>query len=717
MKVKDEDKILKQFETDYESMQGEWGQLHQDHRDDVKFTWFNDQWDTDALEDRQGPDGRGFNGLPPRPCNVFNIIKPYVIKVCNGIKKLRMGIKVAPVDSGADKDTAEVYRGLQRAIERNTGAVQSRDHAANDAVTGGYGFYAFETDYENPRSRNLELKYRTIHDATDVLWDDDDITLDGSGLKKLIYHQSMSDEEFKQKFKVDWKDMHEVGGDKMSRAWGMDDKPFISEYWYVEEIPEKLIVVKNPEGGEGIDMFLSELEEKLKKNNYEGAPEDFMEVGNDGEYIQRDSHSRKIWCCKMAGQRILSKDLWPGYWIPWFKIEGRLNVCDGEIIRSGLTRDGKASQKIYNYARNSSIERLGLSTKLSWINATDSIPSTEQAKWDTSNNRNWSNLTYNAYDEQSRPLPPPQRSQPADIDVGHVQEAQTSQNELRAEFGMYGGFMGDTQNEKSGRAILAGAQESADSVFDFADNKSATMKHEGRVRNELIPKIYDTPRQVRMVGEDDAEKVVMVNQKAKDEEGNDYYYDLKRGKYDITIEMGPSEEEKRLESREGMEIYMKALPNFAPFIADIYAKEQNWRYSDEVASRAKNWIKKTDPSIIDDKEGPPPEVQQLQQQMQQMQQMARQEIGARDEKIKELESKQAVEMAKLRETAKKNDEDNELNIYEAENKAAVDKTNAETNRMKAVADAKSKEINSSVVVPKFITDSKKDISKPERGQT
>ncbi len=674
--IADSAKIIKQFETDYEDMDDEWGMLHQDHRKDVRFTWFNEQWSLQAIEDRRGVPGP--EGTPPRPTNVFNILKPFIIKVCNGIKKLRMGIKVAPVDSGADKDMAEVYRGLQRAIERNTGATAARDHATNQAVSAGYGFYAFETDFEDPKSFNQELKYRIIHDATTVLWDDGDKTLDGSGVKKLIYRYELTKEQFETKFGKKWEDVYETGGPEVHRSWGSENHPVLSEYWYVEEKKEKLVVVRDPNGGEGREEFLSVVEKELKGTDV--LPEEILEIGEDGEYIQRESHSRKIYCCKLAGYKVLSKDLWPGYWIPWFKIEGRLNICDGDIIRQGLTRDAKASQECYNYARNSAIERLGLSTKLSWITAEGSISATEAPKWNSSNTRNWPNLKYKAYDEQQRPLPPPSRTPPADIDVGHVQEAQTSENEMRSEMGLYGSYTGNTQNEKSGRAILAGAQESADIVYDFADNKAKTMKHEGRVRNELIPKVYDTPRQVRMVGEDDAEKVIMVNAQARDENGKDYYYDLKKGKYDVTIEMGPNEEEKRLESREGMEMYMKALPNFAPFIADIYAKEQNWRYSDEVASRAKNWIKQTNPAIIEEKDGPPPEVQMMEQRMQQMQQEFQQAFGQLQQENEQLKAKTMIDSKKLQEESKKNEEKNEVEVF-----------NAETQRLKVEGDLQNNE--------------------------
>lgn len=692
------DKLIEQFEKDFELMSEVWSPLHDLHRYDIKFTWFNEQWSPEAKEDRAGVDGP--NGCPPRPCNVFNILKPYIIKVCNGIKKLQMGIKVMPMDSGEDKDTAEVFRGIQRAIEINTGAVNCRDKATNDAVTAGYGFYAFRTDYEDPRSRNQELKYRFIHDATQVLWDDDDDTLDGSGCKKVVYREQISKKEFKQMTGREWEDFYQGGGPADTHlAWGNAEKPMLTEYWYVEEKKERLVRF------EGQDMFLSEVEELLKNElDMSGMPvEAYLERDENGEILERETHSRKVYCCKMAGKQVISKDLWPGYWIPWFKIEGRLNKCNGDIIRQGLSRDGQPSQECYNYARNSAIERLGLSTKLSWITAEGSIPDAERPKWATSNTRNWSNLFYEAYDEKDQPLPAPFRSPAADIDVGHVQEAQTSQGEIMSVMGLYGAYTGDTSNERSGRAIMAGAQESADIVHDFADNKKATMLHEGRVRNELIPKIYDVPRQVRMVGDDDKEKVIMVNQRALDEKGNEYYYDLKRGKYDLKIEMGPSDEDRRMETVEGMKAMRQMIPPEA-FMAmsDIYVKAQAFRGSDEAYERLNRWIKINMPGIIKEEGEPPIEVVQLQQQMQQMQQEFQQAFGQLQQENQQLKARTQIEMAKLEEQKQVNEEQNEVDIY-----------NAETNRMKAETDRKDKLGKNALATVKTMT----DISRPERGQS
>ncbi len=705
--------IIEKFEKDYEAMQTYWGTLHRDHQADTKFVWFNDQWDGSALQERKKTRDNNGSSIPPRPTNVFNILKPFIIKVINGIKKMKPTIKVIPVDSGTDKKLAEVRRGIHRAIERNTGAVAARLGAVKDAVSSGYGFYRFVTDYTDPKSFDQELCYKPIEDATTVLFDDLSKEISGSDCKKVILQERMSKEEFKKEFGMDWEDVYQGQGVEVSGAWGSYEYPTISEYWFAKEKKETLVRITDENGG-AEELFLSEA--KKRYENEEMEVEAYLDTDEDGEIIKRPTMSRQVWWVKLAGKQVVDKTLWKGSWIPVFKIEGRKSVVKGEVKFTGLSRDAKGSQKTYNYARNNQLERMGLATKAPYMTPVGGIPPHEQYKWASANTRNWDSLGYNAYDEQGRPLPPPARTGTVQIDPGLTQEAIHSAEEIKSTIGLFGDYIGDPGGQRSGKAILAGAQESADIVYDFAYNMSETMSHEGKVREELIPKIYDTPRQVRMVGEDDAEKVVLVNQQYQDESGKDQYYDMKVGKFDIAVTMGPSDETKRMETRESMEIFMKTMPLVAPLIADLYAKEQDWRYSDEVASRVNRWIKKTNPDIIADENDENPELSAARKQMQTMQQQAMAVIQQLKGQIQQIQQDKSIEIAKVQNDDKANEEKNEIDIFEAETQAEIDKYNAETGRMKVVGDNRKNIGQEKLGVAKFKSDMM-SISKPERRYT
>jgi len=685
--------VIKQFEEDTKSMDDRWGTLHQRHARQTRFVWYDDQWSPEAKAERNSTTTINGSTTPRRSTLVFNLERPFVVKVVNGVKKLKPVIKILPIDGQADKKLADVRRGIFQSIERNTGAIPCRLNALTDAVTAGYGFYRFITDYVDPLSREQELKYKMIEDVTNVLWDEDDKSPDGSDCKKVTIKESVSKKEFKRQTKKNWEDIYQSG--KTHAAWGTSEKPTITEYWFVEEIPDKAVTLTPEYSGEVSpqgeplpkNIFLSEAKKMAKERNIN--IEYMLEYDEDNQLIQRDTHRRQVWWYKLAGKVVLDKRAWPGYWIPVFKVEGRRKICQGDERMDGLANGANSNQRSYNYARNAQNENLGRVTKAPYLTPVGGIPKDEQGKWNTSASRPWANLNYNAYDDSGKPLPPPQKTPGAQVDMGLANEAIISDKGVQKAMGLFGAFIGDTGSEKSGKAILAGADESADVVYDFALNLATTMRFEGKVRNELLPKVHDVPQQIRMVGEDDQEKVIWVNKQAQDERGQDYYYDLKQGKFDLDVEMTANDHTKRAETRDGIERLTKGLPpEFTFAVSDFLAKESDFRQSEQIANRFRKLIGMKFPKLLEeDGEEQSPQVMQLKQALQQMQQQL-QQMG---------QEYQAMKMDKSTEGKK----------------VEIDGFNAKTQRMKAIMDAEHNEAKLKVDLEKADINAEKDLIKTD----
>ena len=71
---------------------------------------------------------------------------------------------------------------------------------------------------------------------------------------------------------------------------------------------------------------------------------------------------------------------------------------------------------------------------------------------------------------------------------------------------------GAKSTETSGKAILARQKEGDVSTFHFIDNMTRAIRQAGRILVQYIPAIYDTPRVVRIIGEDGTEEMRQVNQ-------------------------------------------------------------------------------------------------------------------------------------------------------------------------------------------------------------
>jgi murein DD-endopeptidase MepM/ murein hydrolase activator NlpD len=64
-----------------------------------------------------------------------------------------------------------------------------------------------------------------------------------------------------------------------------------------------------------------------------------------------------------------------------------------------------------------------------------------------------------------------------------------------------------------------------------------------------------------------------------------HVYDLSRGKYDLTVETGPSFTTRREEAASQMTELIRAYPAAAPVLGDLLAKNLDWPDADEIAKR------------------------------------------------------------------------------------------------------------------------------------
>jgi hypothetical protein len=277
----------------------------------------------------------------------------------------------------------------------------------------------------------------------------------------------------------------------------------------------------------------------------------------------------------------------------------------------------------------------------------------DQERWQTANTRS------HAYLEYEGPVPP--QRQPLDMGVaaGALQEALNASDDMKAIIGMYDASLGARSNEVSGRAILARQREGDVSTFHFIDNLARAIRHTGRILIDLIPKVYDKPRIVRVLGEDGSERNVPVNQQMPQmnaETGQPMVdpngvpilaiHDLAAGKYDLTVETGPSFTTRREEAAEQMVEFIRAFPPAASVIGDLLAKNLDWPGAAEIAERLKGLLP---PGLQQQQQqGLPPQIaQQIEQgkQMIQQGQQLIQQLQAENAQLKQQQANKAQEMA------------------------------------------------------------------------
>jgi len=581
-----------------------------DMRDDLLFK-IGEQWPVGIKNQRE------FDG---RPCLTINRAPQFINQVVNDIRLNSPQIKVVATDDEHTK-MAEIYTGLIRSIQDRSDASVAYETAADGAVSCGIGHFRITTEFATDvsddliRAFDVDARISRIQDHVGVLWDPDSREHTREDAAFCFVPVDITVKEFQKKYpdaKLDPFDM-EYNANSIGWTSGVD-KIRLAEYWTRETKVVKTIAELDT--GEVVELT-KDIRKAIKEY---GAR--IIKKRDVEEYVVKFH--------LLSGSEVLEGPIdFPSKFIPIIPVLGNEEYIDGKIVRSGLLRHFKDPQRMYNYWSTASTEAIALSPKAPWLVTSKQIAGLE-SEWDNANRQNLPYLVYNPDQE----APPPQRQPMGDVPVGMLQERASAADDMKAVTGIYDSSLGNSSQEKSGKAIIARERQSDVGTFQYADNLRRSLVHAGRVLVDMIPRIYDTERTVRILGEDSSEEFVALMQEDKD--GN--ILDLSVGRYEVSVKTGPSFSTQREEARASMMEFVQAFPPAAQVAGDLVAKTMDWPGADELSERLQKIIP---PGIIDDDEdrevGPdgqpvltPEEQQQMQaaQQQQQMQQIAMAKMAA-----------------------------------------------------------------------------------------
>ena len=579
-------------------------QSYRDMVDDLHFL-NGDQWDTSIEEDRR---------LDGRPCLTINKLPTFIDQIVGDQRMNRPGIKIKPVDSGADKETAEVIQGLIKNIEVQSDAAIAYDTAFDGAVSCGFGVFRISSEYVDDNSFDQELRILPITNQFSAYFDPDAQKWNKEDGDFWILTEMMERKSFLEKFPDASTSSFQSGRDD---DWGNEEKVRVAEYFYKEHSTEKLFLVEDVvEGQQMVINSLSEIDEDL-----------FNIVK------ERDVEKTKIMWVRVTDTEILEgpKEL-KGQYIPIVPVFGKNVNIENQVNYRGAVRNAKDPQRLYNYNRSASAELISLAPKAPYLLTPKQVANHEK-EWTISNKRNFTYLLYNP-DPMAKGIPQRQNASP--ISAGIQQEVMVSDQELHDTTGLQRSSLGKQGNEKSGKAIMARQKEGDIGSYQFTDNLIRAMTHCGRILVDLIPIYYDTARVIRILQEDGEDRPVAVNQMPQRE--GERLYDLSTGKYDVVVTVGPSFTTQRQEAVTSMMEFLQYVPDAGPIIADLVAKNMDWPGADQIEKRLKKMLP---PGVAEEEGGggqqqPNPQQQQEQQQMQMQQQQAAQQM-AKEETLSELE--------------------------------------------------------------------------------
>lgn len=637
---KDHKSILAEARSRLNTAISAMSESREDEIDDLKFyagspdnQW---QWPADVLATRGIAQGQTINS---RPCLTINKLPQHVHQVTNELRQNRPGIKVIPVSDDAGEDMAEVFNGVIRHIEYTSDADVAYDTACENQVSFGEGYLRLITEYCDEKSFDQEIKIGRIRNSFSVYMDPMIQDPTGSDARWCFITEDMTKQEYERLYPkaAPISTLMSLGvGDQSVQHWVNEMTIRVAEYFYYDVTVKTLNLYPG-----NITAFQGTQPDKALRKQY-GEP-----------LRQRQAEFKQVKWLKINGYEVLDEQEWAGKWIPVIRVVGNEFEVDGRLYVSGLVRNAKDAQRMYNYWVSQEAEMLALAPKAPFVGYGGQFEGYE-TQWKTANTNNWPYLEVNAdvTDGQGSVLPLPQRAQPPMASSGLLQAKAGAAEDIKNTTGQYNASLGMTSNERSGKAILARQKESDVGTYHYVDNLARSIRCLGRQLIDMIPKIYDTERIARIIGEDGESSTVKFNpeqeesiREIRDQNGGviEKIYNPSVGKYDVRVITGPGYATKRKEALESMAQLLQGNPELWKAAGDLFVKNMDWPGAQELAQRLAKTI---DPKLMSNDEDPAlaaanQQIQAMGHEMEQMHNMIQnmnKSMEARDLAIKEFDS-------------------------------------------------------------------------------
>lgn len=532
------------------------------------------------------------------PSMVFNRLGSLADQQEGDLRSNPPSCKLRPMGDGATQKLADFREGRIRAILAESLADRAFKEAGKSFIQCGFANWRVVTEYANDRTRNQIIRVKPIANPFAVIWD----RMSQDYFKLDADHVMLLDKIHKDKYTKTYKGKIpasvsvQYGGEN----WYHGDVYTIAEYFRKEDngsktvyflpmddnLPEQLLNIWLPIklAGMSNDQYVEEIPEQLK--------EPWDELLKLGKVHERKVKKTKIYRYLISGHEILeAKQEWLSEkYFPIVHVHGRKTNIDGKVYIESVTRPCGDSQRIYNVGRNASAENLAMAPKAPYLAAFEAIEGF-QSMWDTALTKPFSSLYWNAFTKDGKPLPKPERTQPAQASTAITETTMMAIDEMRSMANVFDPTMAQgMQGDVSGVAIQRRVSRSEMGNYEFRDNFADSIKLTWLIINDILSKVEDTERQVTIrdiEGKSKDEWINKPNPNYGTKPGEPQYInDMSQGIYEITATTGPSYATQRMEAATFMtELAAKLPPPYNTVMADFAIKYQDYHGAAEATER------------------------------------------------------------------------------------------------------------------------------------
>lgn len=516
------------------------------------------QWTDAARAERRG-----------RPMITINRSQQFLRQVANPIRQNMPVLKVE-TDGNDDGTDPELANGLLRRIQYNSSAAHVYATAVEHAVGCGIGWFRVATDYYDDEGFNQDICIKRVFNPLTVYPDPGAMEPDRRDMQWCLVSEPMPTAAFKAKYPGKSAEGMDRPGNGAAVVWGTGDWVRVAEYWKKSETADEILLLTTGD--------------VVRRSTLSKEQIAFLKA-NSLVQNARSAKGHKVSMTLVSGKEQLEEPYeFPSKYIPLIPVIGGEIPLDAGVYRHGLIRFQREPQQLNNYFLSVASEALGQQPKSPWL-VTQKMICKWKGLWDNANRDATPYLPYEP--DASAPGGKPERMHPPPLPAGLVQFAQLMQEDMKAATGIYDAALGARSNETSGVAITARQEQGTQATFHYVDNLEHSLEHLGRVLLDMIPKVYDTTRAMKVQTDDDRQKDVVLNQELmRVGDVPIRLNDVTRMKFNsVRVVLGPSYASRRQEAVQLLMQLVQAMPQVGAVAGDLIAKNLDFDGAEQLSER------------------------------------------------------------------------------------------------------------------------------------
>ncbi len=503
----------------------------------------------------------------------FDQITPILDQITGEMTNSDFAISVSPAGGGATEDTAETYAGLIRNIENISNADQIYSAVGETMVMCGLDGFEIVQKFLDANTFDQDLVFEPVSDWYKSVWFDvASIKQDKSDAAWGVKLKELPMANYKKRFpkgsKVSVPDNIDniTTGDTNNQL--ADDSVIVGQLYYKKPTDIKLVQMNTGAVFEDTEKFRETLATRQEA----------------GEAIvnERTRKSWKVFSRWFDGTDFLNDEQETVFtYIPLIPAYGNYAIHNSKTKFSGKTKKLMDAQRGINFALSGMTEDAGLSGKDDiWMTDKQAIGQDySQMNIDRKGVRTYS------IDEEA---PPPARM-PAPQGSPQLQNAIVNfQSMLQQTGNMDDPSMGQNPGLQSGVALDTLIGQSNNGNVKWFKSMEICICHAYRVLVDAIPRVYDSTRQQRILGEDGTDKTVPLNSNVLVNGQIIEQNDLSKGVYDVTCEMGATFHNQQEKESERLISMLQLDPAMIEMSRDVLYKNQNGPGMNTLAKRARD---------------------------------------------------------------------------------------------------------------------------------